>query len=739
MPGNTSSDPRLNRLRRLVAGSGASPVVDFQDFSLSGTDYRGQISSGFGEHGYGLSAGVKIDAGKFLLPGFFTLTAGASITASGARRSMLLLHRDPLRVRRTPVKARHKKDQSRWRNTHPINLMVLRGETRRGEIKLGVDVRLGARNAFMVDEAGAAIAANASLGGSIEYVELRDETPRHYGAVSGSGLTNDVEFLLNANIKRAVALWLLQKAIEDKRLDRRERLLKGLAEATPSDFDFRMKEFFEKLTDAEQKKVLDDVPLFSADLTGFTRWMFKARKAGIGKWNRPTTLKLLKALSAQEREAVQKQAELARRQDLWGIDLWQERIERLATDIEAINHMKQALLRSKNDAYREAVNGPALGPQGNDLGVRAAQASFTARTVEGEAAAGAGIKLNASVPQTIKVAVGANGSISTGFKTIAYAMETPSAANPLRGGTPDRVMSRQETVITYKNYFTMNAQAAAEFSARVIGRHRAEKRGQPFNYGTAVYHSANALWFASDRRDKRVILPNGSGVTKGVSVLASRVIALAADSREGGGGTAVSQKLEAFLAEELNLTTFQLRDFFKGANVDWLPEDRAVLIEAGFALTDVGPKVPNPLSFGWKLVRHPSQPPSLQGKGLLELKPVKDRLQQKKADDTLSTPNATTQLQVLRMRLRRTEAEVKTRSLFSLGLSHVHNFDEADVKRGSVKTGSPLAFRTFRAGAEGAFDFHVRYYGAEAKPYNDPVATTWAREYTIPPVALFNF
>ena len=61
------------------------------------------------------------------------------------------------------------------------------------------------------------------------------------------------------------------------------------------------------------------------------------------------------------------------------------------------------------------------------------------------------------------------------------------------------------------------------------------------------------------------------------------------------------------------------------------------------------------------------------------------------------------------------------------------------MDRGSVKTGSPMAFRNFRSGVEGTVDFHIRYYGAEAKPYNDPAATRWAREYTIPPVALFNF
>ena len=675
-----SSDLRLNRLRKVIAGSGASPIVDFQDFSLSGTDYRGQISSGFGEQGYGLSAGVKIDAGKFLLPGFFTLTASANITVTGARRSMLMLHRDPLRVRRTPVKARQKKDQSRWHNTHPYNLMVMTGDTKRAEITLGVDVKLGVRNAFMIDEVGASIAANASLSGSMEYFELEDNQPRHYGALAGSGLANDVEFLLNGNIKRAVSLWLVQKAIENKQTKIRDQMLMELADATPSTYDLRMQKFFANLATNEQQTLLKDVPLFSVDLPGFTKWMFKAKTAGIGKLGRPSTLKLLSALSAQEREAIQEQTRLSTRQDLWGIPLWQERIGQLAIDINAINQMKQALLKAKNDDYRIAIDGPALGPQSDNHGVNARPARFVVRTVEGEAKAGAGIKFNASIAKP-KLVLGANAKISTGFKTITYALEVPSAASHLRGAQPDRVISRQETVITYKNYFTMDAQAAAEFTAPFAGTHRAEKKGQPFNYGTMIYHSANSVNFASDAGNQRVILPNGSGVTKGVSILASRVIALAEDSRKSGGGSAVSQKLEAFLSEELNLTSFQIRDFFKQVELDWLQEDRAILIEAGFAFTDVGPNVKKPLTFGWAMSRHPSQPPSLQGIGLLELKPVMDRLKKKKAD-TVPTNAAnsvqstvgvlSTQLQVLRLRLRQTEATEKNTITVQFG-HHAHS------------------------------------------------------------------
>lgn len=756
MPKQLKSDLRFNRLRKVIAGAGGSPLVDFQKFSMSGYDHKGQISSGFGEHLYGAKANAKIDFGKLILPGFLSLKAGVKITAELGDRSMLILQRDQSRARRSVVKPGPKKTRSHWKNTHPINLMVLRGDTMTASITTEAGVSLGANIKYLVDETGASISADAKLGGVISVNHLVDNSPRHYSSVYESSLNNDVDFLLNDNVKRVAALWVLRWDLGNEALSKADQVLAKLSAATPDEFNFAMKNFADQLSQGD-KNPLEDIPLFSADTTGFSKWMFKAKKAGVGKWARPKTENLIKMLRARnlfvstKLPGIRKELETKFKTRPLDEDssaeqaLLEFKRDKYEGDLEATESLMRALYRRKEDKLREHRNGPALGPQADTMGVQAAPATLDVNTVSGQASVGVNLEVRASVPKSVRLQLSASGQISTSFKNISYRYRTATAVASFQPSRPCRILSQQETTISYRNYLSAKAKVAAEFYSSIHGTH-SKKSEKKVNFGTMVYHSAFATWRSTDSEKERVILPNGSGVTKGVSVLSARIIDYATSLVNGAEVTDVGLKLEEFLNQELNITETQLREFFKSELVrDAVPEDSAMLVEASFALDNVGPFASDRLTFGRRQVHSGSGTSEYVEDSLLALPPVKKRLQQKGTYADIKGSH----LSVLRLRLRSTEAENKVRSVFSLGISAKKKYynqdgtekaDEGDVTAQAMVGKVPSIFRRFQAGVENTFDFHIRYYEKDGKPCNDDIVDqTSVREFSVPPVALFNF
>ncbi|MCG7550468.1 hypothetical protein [Pseudoalteromonas sp. Of7M-16] len=104
-------------------------------FVVTGLDFVGQASHGYGAKGVGVGIDFGVDIGKAVLPGFATADAKVSVKASGASEVLVALTRQPC-----------------VRDVHPICLMTAKGEL--WEMELGIGASIGLKASTSIDTSG---------------------------------------------------------------------------------------------------------------------------------------------------------------------------------------------------------------------------------------------------------------------------------------------------------------------------------------------------------------------------------------------------------------------------------------------------------------------------------------------------------------------------------------------------------------------------------------------------------
>ncbi len=175
----------------------------FQEFSLSGLDYKGQVSTGFGEAGKHRGLSVKVDVGKFFkLHELLKLSATASGAYEHVHHALLMIQR-----------------QSQQLTSQPICLMQFTGQRRK--IKAGLELEVGVKtpdSGEILDLGPDEMSLNLSISGQAgaeydgEHLIAVDPGPTWYGSSLDSSLLADFAQLVGPSseddLRRNVAEWM---------------------------------------------------------------------------------------------------------------------------------------------------------------------------------------------------------------------------------------------------------------------------------------------------------------------------------------------------------------------------------------------------------------------------------------------------------------------------------------------------------------------------------------------------
>jgi hypothetical protein len=824
--GKDKPDPRLRRIARMNVARNEVPVMDFQRFMISGLDYKGQISSGYGDHGTGVNAEASLNFGSLFLPGILTLKPEVSLTGVYYKRSMLVLARDasmahfsadvdlsrkpapttamPQAKPAKPSKKGKKKSKSstppvsntqplppvpkpadfkpNWTNPFPISFARLTGKIVSGTAKISGTVSIGVGDATATDEMGLSLGATGGLEAGCVCGTFTDKEVEYYASIKNSRLDSRVEEMLNGQLKKTLALWhrtFLKTA--NASLQNGWDWAAYMDSQTNAVFDGRAADLADFINDDE--KVLKDIHSEGLDgfLEGVERYVpFRVNLGGLisylrGKADRPPTEDLITALQEWRQgldtaiknavdnltnlwnnvTAIDKQIEDCKRNAAPQKPPQQEFDELLERRQAAMNALKEPqaqldvlqlfdtnstaairLLRARrfrktwrtDDKIKKARSAEQKG-----------HSSLRIFSMQGAAGGKAGAKFNLTanyLQDEAQLYAGAFAEADGQWKRISSTYKTQTAPGKTVGGgaiRPDmRIESRLQTVTLFKS-FAISAEMQALASLKSSrGPDPKSLAGEAY-WGTMTY-KAVLMNFDPDTSGKVpsgtfnpdnpyqytkkvTVLPNGSGLSRGVSINSDRLYDYIKFCN-GSPETARTKKLEKCLLQNLNLDettgTTTLRSFFKEATVDWVLPGTSLLVEAAFAFTGSPPEIECYVTDDDKI-----EVPDLFGS---ELQAIRN--------------NVT--LESLRLRLRLVDYQEKDRDIFTLGISKTHIDPDATgtLSHGSAGIG---AFRRLRAQHEGSMDLKVQYYGdRDAKGFNGAFETNRPREFSIPPVALFD-
>ncbi len=175
-----------------------TPLQLFDTFAVSGFDFVGQGSHGYGAIGVGAGVKIGVDIGTAILPGFVKADVSGGLVASGASETLLLLLRQPCECIQQPLMFMTGRGQL-WQGECQFSAGISLGHKfqvnaaalldKPGEPESESDVASKARfreyGTLALEKVGADAAAqlsasvDASYGG--EYMMLRDPDPLWFG------------------------------------------------------------------------------------------------------------------------------------------------------------------------------------------------------------------------------------------------------------------------------------------------------------------------------------------------------------------------------------------------------------------------------------------------------------------------------------------------------------------------------------------------------------------------------
>lgn len=784
----------------------------FQRLNSAGHDYKGQLSTAYGQSGFSGSLGLDLDFGGIVGP-FVHLEVGASLSGERTAHTIVLIHRlqskvwpefypsPPQPTKRSSkktsvngnkksvvrIKWATKKNTPIWTCDRPIALADMRGRTWEFKGEATGAAWAGVGNAFDDDETG--LAVGAKLTGSVTgtFTMLRDNSARHYASVYDSHLAQDVDDLLEDNLKNKAAAWLtmagenrhaaatLGTPFEPSK-HRLRRLGIGI--------DSTAQEFFDAW-DTYSTPAIDRNTggMFGTAARGLRGLARKAKTAW--KNHHLKTDDLIADLNSAIATYTTFQNDVLH--DLPDRDghLQSYIAPKSITDmlVDDINKMvKAASLRISEGQQlvaalerakaRKAGTAPANGntTKNNpsfylDLDVIEANthaqagAKLVLPEIVSQIKKPKASKVNQAEPQSNRIRAtltlsGGGFSKRIGFRYHAYSPPA-NAKDPI-------LQTTQDTVVVY-NFWEVSAEATAI---------RSQAKATKHFLATINYRAVIANWFR-DGPHKEQALPNGSGVCFGMSFLMGRLQSYTLETKRVYDPLTASAtrpnlneeetKTEKQLMKQLRVSQQAIREFARSIP-DWLFEDGlefgdAFVIESAFAF-----KAPQKLDFSG------SQPVERQYRRpakLTNLQAYKDLKERK-------THQPDTHHQCIRLRYRIRSDEDRTRNLFTLGLNPLTSYKPScgsgpkdyaeDVKGFNLNMTAPEfvsqpfvpsalqqqvsigAERVTRVGTEGIVTMHEVYFPERYdKTLDKERAERLERknykanaEYVVPPVQLFS-
>jgi len=786
----------------------------FQRLNTAGHDFKGQMSTAYGQSGFGLTFNLDVDFGGLVGP-FVHLAAGLELSGARTAHTLVLIQRCPSKVwaqhvdrppqprekSSKPAVAKNGKARRNvtykfphrqrpvWTSSKPIALAHMRGETWDVGVNASAAAWAGLGNAFDNDETGAAVGAKIEGGASGVRTWLGDNQWRNYESVYGSALSNDVDDLFENNLKKKAAAWITMAG---------DSIKGAREEGTPITPPRNLLNKYANRFEATVLETMDawdtqDTQAIDRNVGGILQTTYSALRGAYRKiktaWpNNPSTEdvktelgKSMEAFSNYYNQLIVK--ELARDDELramsrnWGANwdaLFEEEM-RKTLDI-AVLRMKEAQTlmdaldraKARKDARKSHKTGEVGGGAEPrkwyilDLATHEGHCSLQGGFKVVLPAALSGSKKRDSDPdnRTKRRRLTLTGEVGGYSKRAHFRFQFPTPPKSSRDKT---LYTTQDTIVAY-HFWKVTAEATAG---------RTEHRKTPYVLATMHYRSVNVTWFRDRARTHQQTLPNGSGISFGLSVLLERLIEYADEvgkihpARQAGslprlGGSAL--EVENLLLERLRVSIQELRDFAISIP-DWLREPLefgdAFVVESAFAMKQQF-DLPND---------------SGRLKSLLDLPQFKQLHERSQLPDGMA-------LQSIRLRYRNRSDADRTRNLFTLGLNPQARYspenncdpkDFAEDARVFDQFTSPSKFkwlekfvpsalqlqlgigleRVTRVGTEGIFTVHERIFpdpypvrsiadGVQGG-YKKEVAEAFESrrhransEYRVPPVQLFS-
>lgn len=203
--------------RTLQAYDSGSAINLFRAFNLTGFDYNGQLTSGFGERGTKVSLDVSWDFGDLILPGVLSAKVEAGASAAKTRYTLIFVARQPKKL----------KISKNWTTMKPLCLSIMKGYAAKMTASAGVSA--SATPSLGVDELGLEVsaAAGGDIGGRV--INLRDEDPHFYASPWDASLALDfdqaVDVLTRRQVKNMIDAWLKDKVKENRMQEKARKVL----------------------------------------------------------------------------------------------------------------------------------------------------------------------------------------------------------------------------------------------------------------------------------------------------------------------------------------------------------------------------------------------------------------------------------------------------------------------------------------------------------------------------------
>lgn len=653
--------------------SGEAKALGYlQRLNVAGMDVKGQISSAYAESGFGLGIDAKFDFGALFVP-FVHLDVGLSMAGARTAHALLLLQRMPKTVwlqdhvrppqppeREALTKSAPVPPNPTWQTQRPVAMAFLKGRTLKMDAKLTAAAWAGVGSFDGFDETGLTIGlkAVARSGGSI--TRLVDVQPRHYPpSPSDSTLADDVDDLFDERLKAKVAAWITAcvEGVEKLRsydvpaVSLRERAIDdGLKEDAQSALLTTL-DYYDKLTinDVDSKAVAG----LGVDVVKVMVAAVKKVKAMVLS-KQLTTDGLLAELRAIEPTllALVEQFKHKKGNQLLPSDvrytLWDAAVQRH----KEVGELIAALERHKARKARRSV--PASPPP-----AATASPPFHLDIAVGEGSINVGAGTKFVLPRNL-VAAKLAFEATCQFRSIAFRYQATVPGSGRR-----TLLCSQDTALRYTT-----RKATATGAATAAGTAATGFLNERSNLVTMSYRSVHVQWFDDLLSNHHQALPNGSGVSFGMSVLAEmldayrRACGFSATTTKPGAppppsvpppafDLATFKDLESAMTKQLCVEPDALRAFMRGMP-DWIGETaldveekarvESFIVESSFAF-----KTPQKLTI---VKNRPDK--------LFELAPVKRFISTGKCPDEL-------RLQALRLRFRVRTDDDKSRSLISLG------------------------------------------------------------------------
>lgn len=262
----TKAQPEFSALAKHLRRSYIcdDPLHMFRRLDIVGLAYKGQLSSGYAQAGFGGSFSAAFDVGTLIAPGLIRIPITGKVASERTDHHLLVVSRMPkalydrpatklrlasaernpsrsppgspqvdigkklLPFAATETNRQYREIKPIWAGLKPLSLAKMNGSTYQLSFSAGVGIEIGIGDPFAADEAG--LALGAKVEGTVEF-EISDLVEKSGSrafkpAVDSNELRDAVDEILADGLKEQLVLWMIV-AYPDWRKSIDERTLSG--------------------------------------------------------------------------------------------------------------------------------------------------------------------------------------------------------------------------------------------------------------------------------------------------------------------------------------------------------------------------------------------------------------------------------------------------------------------------------------------------------------------------------